>query len=1363
MKRVLGLDLGVNSIGWALVDEADNEKENSSIVKLGVRVNPLTVDEQRNFDEGKSITTNAGRTIKRGMRRNLQRYKLRRDNLIDCLKSNNIISDETLLCENGNTTTFETYRLRAKAATDRVSLSEFARVLLMINKKRGYKSNRKANGADEGTEIDGMSVAKVLYDNDITPGQFVYERLLKKQKFIPEFYKSDLQCEFDKIYFTQQAFYPDILTEELYIKIKSKNAKITKTILEKKGIELAENSGKDSKITAYQWRNYAVIKQLSLQNVAYVLVELNRVINAGSNYIGAIGDRSKELYFNKMTVGQMLMKRLDENPNVSLKNTVYYRQDYLDEFERIWETQRQFYNELTLQLKSEVRDIIIFYQRNLKSQKGLVALCEFERKEIDVIVDGESKKKTIGRKVCPKSSPLFQEFKIWQVLNNLEVKDALTNEKFPIGIEEKNILFNELNVKPKMKKNEILKLLFGKKYRDFDLNFEEIPGNTTLASLLEVCSKIIVATGHSECDFSKLSSSEIYGIIDRIFAAVGFKNDFLYFNSEAERVEDEPMFRLWHLLYSYTNDNSKSGNDSLVKKISMLTNMGDEYARILAQIVFPEGYGNLCSKAISKILPHMKEGNNYSLACLYAGYRHSKDSLTNDELAAKEYVDTLELLPRNSLRNPIVEKILNQMVNVINAIVAQYGKPDEIRIELARELKSSAKEREEATTLINAANKRNEEIRKKLQIEFSIQNPSKNDIIRYKLYDELKENGYRTLYSDTYIPHDELFSKKIDIEHIIPQARLFDDSYSNKTLEIRSVNIEKGKETAYDYVLSKGGEKGIEQYKHRVDALYKKNKIGKAKRDKLLMQGRDIPSDFIERDLRNTQYIARKAQEILKAFVPHVVATSGSITARLRDDWQLTDVMQELNWEKYHKQGLTEILINREGKELYRIKDWTKRNDHRHHAVDALVVAFTKSNIIKYINTLNTKSDEDEEKLQIKDRHGKKHFNMPIANFREIAKEHLQNILVSIKSKSKVVTINVNKSKIKGGEYKETKQFTPRGQLHLETIYGCIKQYVTCEEKVGVSFDIAKIAKVADKNQRNALLTRLMQFGGDAKRAFCGKNNLEKNPIYIDEQRKIVVPERVKLVDFEKVYTIRKNIDDKLIIDKVVDVRIRKILKERLEKYDGDPKRAFANLDENPIWLNKEKGIDIKSVTIKENINVVPLHEKKDHFGKLLLDENGKKQPSDYVKTGNNHHVAIYIDENGKYQEVIVSFFDVVARALNKQPIIDRDYNAALGWKFCFSMKQNEYFVFPNEVTGFYPEDIELTDPGNFKQISPNLYRVQKLSSKDYCFRHHLETKVEDNNALKGITWKRIQTLQNLKGAVKVRVNHIGNIVHVGE
>ena len=96
-------------------------------------------------------------------------------------------------------------------------------------------------------------------------------------------------------------------------------------------------------------------------------------------------------------------------------------------------------------------------------------------------------------------------------------------------------------------------------------------------------------------------------------------------------------------------------------------------------------------------------------------------------------------------------------------------------------------------------------------------------------------------------------------------------------------------------------------------------------------------------------------------------------------------------------------------------------------------------------------------------------------------------------------------------------------------------------------------------------------------------------------------------------------------------------------------------------------------------------------------------------------------------------------------------------------MKQNEYFVFPNEKTSFKPQEIDLLNADNWSIISPNLYRVQKFTTGDYVFRHHLETNVESEIALRDITWKRIRAIQNLEGIVKVRLNHLGNIVAVGE
>lgn len=1396
MKKILGLDLGTSSIGWAIVNEKENEGEQSSIIKLGVRVNPLTVDEQRNFEAGKPITTNADRTLKRSMRRNLQRYKLRRESLLEILKSNHFITEETMLAENGNRTTFETYRLRAKAAVEEISLEELARVLLMINKKRGYKSSRKVNADDEGKIIDGMDVARKLYDENITPGQYVLDTMRRGKRYIPDFYRSDLIAEFDRIWNFQKQFYPEILTDELREELKNKNKKQTWAICAKSfslvGIK-RETKGNELKKENYQWRVESISKQTDLERLTIILQEINGQISSSSGYLGEISDRSKELYFKRQTIGQYLMERLDTNPNYSLKNKVFYRQDYLDEFEKIWETQAKFHAELTDKLKREIRDVVIFYQRPLKSQKGLISFCEFENRQIEVTVDGKKKLKTIGMRVCPKSSPLFQEFKIWQILNNIQVSGKVvpvqdtdlfgTTSRMEQGKrflyqDEKETLFYELNIKEKMSKNEVLKLLF-KNHKELDLNYKDIEGNRTMAALIKACQTIIDMSGHGEYDFSKMQAKDVMHIIETVFRGLGFNTDILHFDAsvEGKAFDKQPAYMLWHLLYSFAGDNSKSGNEKLINKISELYGFDKDYASIIAGINLQQDYGSLSSKAMRKILPHMKDGLEYSVACGYAGYRHSRESLTREELDNKVLKDRLELLPRNSLRNPVVEKILNQMINVVNSVVEEYGKPDEIRIELARELKKSASEREELTKAINKTTKEHDEYKKILQTEFGIANVSRNDIIRYKLYMELKDNGFKTLYSNTYIPREKLFSKEFDIEHIIPQAKLFDDSFSNKTIEARAINIEESNATAYDFVCSKYDSEEIKRYEVRIEELFRKGIISKTKRDKLMMREADIPDGFIERDLRDSQYIAKKAREILCDIAREVVTTTGSVTSRLREDWQLVDVMKELNWDKYDRLGLTEIIEDKDGRKIRRITDWTKRNDHRHHAMDALTIAFTKRSYIQYLNNMNARSDKSSsiyaiEKNELHRDNGKLKFcpPIPLDVFRAEAKHHLDNILVSIKAKNKVVTRNLNVTKTRNGKNKKM-QLTPRGQLHNETIYGKIKQYVTKEEKVNAAFTEEKIATVANQKYRMALLERLKRYNGNSKKAFTGSNALQKNPIYLDDMHTMTVPEKVTTMTFEDVYTIRKEISPDLKIDKVIDVHVREILKARLAEYGNDPKKAFVNLKDNPIWLNKEKGIDIKRVTIRGVSNAVALHDKHDNKGRLVLDDNGIKQPVDFVSTSNNHHVAIYRDADGNLQENVVSFYEATMRANMEMPIIDKDYKKAEGWQFLFTMKQNEYFVFPNQETGFNPNDIDLLNPDNYAEISKNLFRVQTMSKviygnnvvRDYKFRHHLETSVKDINILKGITFKQYKTLEFANYIVKVHINHIGQIVAVGE
>ena len=285
--------------------------------------------------------------------------------------------------------------------------------------------------------------------------------------------------------------------------------------------------------------------------------------------------------------------------------------------------------------------------------------------------------------------------------------------------------------------------------------------------------------------------------------------------------------------------------------------------------------------------------------------------------------------------------------------------------------------------------------------------------------------------------------------------------------------------------------------------------------------------------------------------------------------------------------------------------------------------------------------------------------------------------------------------------------------------------------------------------------------------------------MWINKDKGICVPLKVKNYTLETVYTIRKPITPDLKIDKVVDRKIRRILQERIKEY-GDAKKAFSNLEENPIWLNKEKGISIKRVAIYGISNALAIHEKRDKEGNYITDEKGNRIPVDFVNTGNNHHVAIYrkpvLDKNGQpkldddgnmiyeLDENVISFYEVVERVNQGLPVIDKNYRADDGWEFLYTLKQNEYFVFPNETTGFDPKDVDLLNPENYAIISPNLFRVQKFSYKNYVFRHHLETSIVDTSIqLKGITWRDFRSSKGLDKIVKVRVNHIGQIVAVGE
>lgn len=222
MKRILGLDLGSTSIGWAVIEEFSQEilsesqdSQQDNIVALGSRIIPLTTDESTQFTKGQALTKNADRTKSRTQRKGYDRYQLRRKLLLEQLEKLGMYNGQTL-----HLSKLELWGLRAKATDEQISLLELGRVLCHINQKRGYKTAK----SDFGDKKTGEYVTSVvnryheLHETGLTIGQYMYANLTADPAFRckERVYPRDAYIEeFDAIMARQSTFYPELLTDEV--------------------------------------------------------------------------------------------------------------------------------------------------------------------------------------------------------------------------------------------------------------------------------------------------------------------------------------------------------------------------------------------------------------------------------------------------------------------------------------------------------------------------------------------------------------------------------------------------------------------------------------------------------------------------------------------------------------------------------------------------------------------------------------------------------------------------------------------------------------------------------------------------------------------------------------------------------------------------------------------------------------------------------------------------------------------------------------------------------------------------------------------------------------------------------------------
>ena len=1185
-KHVLGLDLGVGSIGWCLI-ALDAQGDPAEILGMGSRVVPLNnATDAADFSIGKAFTANQERTARRTMRRGFARYQLRRYRLRRELEKVGMLPDAALI----QLPLLELWELRERAATagECLTLPELGRVLCHINQKRGYrhvKSDAAAIVGDEG---------------------------------------------------------------------------------EKK---------KDS----------------------------------NSAYLAGIRANDEKLQDEHKTVGQYFAEQLRQSQNESptggisyrIKDQIFSRQRYIDEYDQIMAAQRVHYPDiLTDEFIQMLRDEVIFMQRPLKSCKHLVSLCEFEKQEKVMRVqqdDGKGGRQLIerrvkfGPKVSPKSSPLFQLCRIYEAVNNIRLTrpDGSPRDITP---EERAKIVAHLQSSASLSFAVLKKLLKEKALIADQLTTKSgLKGNSTRVALAAALQPY--PQYHHLLDMEletrmmtvQLTDEETGEVTEREVAVV------------TDSYVRQPLYRLWHILYSIEERDAM--RRALITQLGMTEEdldggLLDQLYRL--DFVKP-GYGNKSAKFICKLLPQLQQGLGYSEACAAVGYRHS-NSPTSEEITERTLLEKIPLLQRNELRQPLVEKILNQMINLVNALKAEYG-VDEVRVELARELKMSREERERMAEGNRRREKENKAIAEKIR-ECGLF-PTKSRIRKYMLWEEA---GEKCLYCGQILTLSQcLNGDDMEVEHIIPKSVLYDDSYGNKTCACRRCNKEKGNRTALEYIRAKGWEA---EYMERINGLLDKKAISYSKHQRLRWLKEDIPSDFLERQLRLTQYISRQAMAILQQGIRRVSASEGGVTARLRSLWGYDDILHTLNLDRYDSMGETER-VSREGEttEKLRITNWSKRMDHRHHAIDALVVASTRQGYIQRLNRVSSESEREAMSGEIEVQKATKTDKLSLLERWLTQRPHLSvravsdkvaEILISYRPGKRVVTRGRNIYLRHGKKCVQSGLLVPRGALSKETVYGQIT--VNGEPQIVCKYDLHSL--------------------------------------------------KAKDVDY------------------VVDLALRKRLKELLAQHGGKEKEAFAG----DVYMD-EAGTQgpIRSVRCFTGLDRAKMKAVK-------YDEQG--DAVGFVSPRNNHHLAIYRTPKGKLVESIVTFWDAVDRARYGIPLFITHPREVMeqvlqrgdipesvlsllppsDWVFVDSLQQDEMVII-----GLSDEELQRAlEAQDYRKLSEHLYRVQKMSSSYYVFRYHLETSVADDKNTAGRIPKfhRVQSLKAYeeKNIRKVRVDLLGRI-----
>lgn len=1506
MKTILGLDLGTNSIGWSLVktnideiQEGRTTTKKGEILGMGSRIIPMDGDAMIKFESGNPISKTAGRRQARGARRLLQRYKLRRARLIKTLQIlgwipenfptnfekvdkfniNEFIpfSEETkteayikyreakAIKDNEKISTdWIIYYLRTKALTQKITLAELARILYHFNQRRGFKSSRKDNKSDEKKEEIKYPIfdkwVEILTVNSITE--------LTQEKGITN--------------------YQIVLSSSDNTLIAEKKRK-TKPDWEGKQIE------------------FEVTKKTTKGGeVTYSITEPDR-----SDWEQLKIAHEKDLKASNLFVGEYYFHNLLKDRNYRIKQRIIDRSFYQEELITIWKKQVEFYGDELLSnpkipliaetlyqhnvekqkelkannLKNLIMNDIIYYQRDLKSQKHLIAECQYENKNYTDPVSGKQK----GEKVTPKSSLIFQEFRIWQTIHNLKVlqKEKLINGKIKtdedvskeyLTSENKVKIFQLLDSKSLVSDKAILdvfgfkrdKIENGEKVHSYRLNYPQ------------------------DTDFK---GNETKTLFRKIFNKHKYDGEAIFDNYNK-------LYLLWHIVYSIKDE------VHVYKAIKKHFDFPDEMARHISKLPeFKNEYASLSAKALFKLVPLMRCGEYWNendihkickqridnllagevdksiniktreeienrkfkslsdfqglptyLACYIAYGRHSERE--NEEKfesieAFLEQFNAMKALPYNRLRNPIVEKITRESLSVIKDICKHYNLlPDEIHVELGRDLKKNNEERQKITetqTKNKLERERIVSILKELKIgnsqspcdieKFQLwkdtggklakerfdglfknsketnpledklseyrkfhfeeteynREPTKTDIEKYKLWEE---QNYISPYTGRIIPLSKLFTEEYQVEHIIPRARFFDDSFANKTICEAEVNYKKDRMLGMEYIEENGGKEvqlsngqkirifTVYEYIAHIDRTF----AGKKKRHFKISE---VPEEFLTRQLNDSRYISRTVAKLLYPITKDdsgIVFSNGAITSTLKESWGLHKKWKEIlkpRFERLEKiTGEQLIDFDNEKNDIHFKKDY-KRVDHRHHALDALVIACTDRTHIKYLNTLEAfdSGKEDWSKYlyllkRSRQKAGEKpklrEFDQPWDSFTVDAYEALRGIIVSHKNNKQLVTKALNKYKTwleEENKFGYKKQEAPKDDKYWVAVRKSMfaqplgqillpdfKKNVKIDSAIKIEIEFLK--KSLEIGKTVNWKTESFRIAKSKIRDYIDKIIIEKdfdekvilkffkqNPLKEDEGKTI---ETIDLLRFNKFASKRVNLDSSFTKEKIEKMPntnhpknwLTKLLKEHLLEFDNDPKKAFVGENLEQLYTKSPYPYPITKITRKESGEKMLVKGKFVEGGAanmyLVIEEN--------IETRKRNYYTPNIDS-------------LVSRLAANLPIFDEK----IGCKYVYLSPDD--LVYVPTIDEIENMCINI-DWENKSSISERIYRFVSASGIDcYFLKDNIASillpydskkqKGEFGSLNKSEKTMTIDEIQIKKHCIKIRVDRLGNIAEI--